>query len=129
MTKLNVQNRTLAITDNLKCLRALNNECIDLIAIDPPFATNETFVKTPKTPISEEELQEEVDLAQPTGYHITRGWGRQGSATCGIGMTMYTQPGKPASRTTTPRYSLSYRQWKPALQKKTQPTSASWQRG
>ena len=38
MSTLNVRNRTLAIMDNLTFLRSLNNECIDLIAIDPPFA-------------------------------------------------------------------------------------------
>ena len=43
MTELNMQNRTLAIMDNLPFLRSLNNECIDLIAIDPPFAAKATF--------------------------------------------------------------------------------------
>ena len=48
MTHLNMQNRTLGIMDNLPFLRSLNNECIDLIAIDPPFAANETFTAKPK---------------------------------------------------------------------------------
>ena len=52
MTGLNVANCTLAIMDNLRFLRALNNECIDLIAIDPPFAANETFTGRPKPAIS-----------------------------------------------------------------------------
>ena len=59
LTELNVGNRTLAIMDNLRFLRALNNECIDLIAIDPPFAANETFTGRPRPPISEEEYAEE----------------------------------------------------------------------
>ena len=48
MGNLNVANRTLAIMDNLTFLRRLNNECIDLIAIDPPFAANETFTGNPR---------------------------------------------------------------------------------
>ena len=50
MGELNVGNRTLAIMDNLPFLRSLNNECIDLIAIDPPFAANETFTGNPRPP-------------------------------------------------------------------------------
>ena len=64
MGTLNVSNRTLAIMDNYPFLRSLNNECIDLIAIDPPFAANETFTSKPKPPISEAEFEEEVALAQ-----------------------------------------------------------------
>ena len=60
----NVQNRTLAIMDNLPFLRSLNNECIDLIAIDPPFAANETFTQNPRPPITSKELEEEQLLAQ-----------------------------------------------------------------
>ena len=63
MSQLNVGNRTLAIIDNLPFLRSLNNECIDLIAIDPPFAANETFTNKPKPPISNAELAEEVALS------------------------------------------------------------------
>ena len=48
MSRLNFENRTLAIMDNLRFLRSLNNECIDLIAIDPPYAANETFTDKPK---------------------------------------------------------------------------------
>ena len=64
MTRLNVENRTLAIMDNLRFLRALNNECVDLIAIDPPFAANETFTNQPKPSISTAEFEEEETLAQ-----------------------------------------------------------------
>ena len=67
MTKLNVRNRTLAVMDNLPFLRALNNECIDLIAIDPPFAANETFTGSPRPPISDAELAEEKALAHEHG--------------------------------------------------------------
>ena len=36
-------NRHLFIADNLNLLRALDNESIDPICIDPPFAKNQTF--------------------------------------------------------------------------------------
>ena len=75
MSELNVANRTLAIMDNLPFLRALNNECIDLIAIDPPFAANETFTQTPKPPITEDELAEEKALAEKHGVSHNEGIG------------------------------------------------------
>ena len=67
MSRLNVKNRTLAIMDNLPFLRSLNNECIDLIAIDPPFAANETFTGKPKPPITDAEIDEEKNLASRHG--------------------------------------------------------------
>ena len=33
----NAVNRGVYIADNLSFLRALNDECIDLVCIDPPF--------------------------------------------------------------------------------------------
>ena len=75
MSELNVANRTLAIMDNLPFLRSLNNECIDLIAIDPPFAANETFTQTPKPPITRDELAEEKALAERHGVSHYEGIG------------------------------------------------------
>ena len=75
MSALNVPNRTLAVMDNLPFLRSLNNECIDLIAIDPPFAANETFTSKPKPPISEAEFAEEVALAKRHGVQHSEGIG------------------------------------------------------
>ena len=75
MGDLNVKNRTLAVMDNLPFLRSLNNECIDLIAIDPPFAANETFTQTPKPPITEAELAEEKALAASHGVEHNEGIG------------------------------------------------------
>ena len=72
---LNVPNRTLAIMDNLRFLRSLNNECIDLIAIDPPFAANETFTGKPRPPISDAEYAEEIALAQSHGTPHNEGIG------------------------------------------------------
>lgn len=40
MPTLNVPNRTFYNGDNLDFLRALNNECVNLIATDPPFNKN-----------------------------------------------------------------------------------------
>ena len=76
MSELNVANRTLAIMDNLPFLRSLNNECIDLIAIDPPFAANETFTTKPKPPISRDEFDEEVALAKAHGVLHNEGIGQ-----------------------------------------------------
>ena len=75
VSRLNVANRTLAITDNLPFLRSLNNECIDLIAIDPPFAANETFKGVPKPAISKDEYAEEVALAKKHGVTHNEGIG------------------------------------------------------
>ena len=41
----NAVNRGVYIADNLPFLRSLNNESVDLVCIDPPFAKNETFGK------------------------------------------------------------------------------------
>ena len=41
----NAVNRGVYIADNLKFLRKLNSESIDLVCIDPPFAKNDTFNK------------------------------------------------------------------------------------
>ena len=75
MGTLNVPNRTLAIMDNLPFLRSINNECIDLIAIDPPFAANETFTQNPRPPITEAELAEERALAAAHGAAHNEGIG------------------------------------------------------
>ncbi len=75
MSDLNLANRTLAIMDNLTFLRRLNNECIDLIAIDPPFAANETFTGRPRPPISDPEYAEEIALAQAHGVEHNEGRG------------------------------------------------------
>ncbi len=75
MGTLNLANRTLAVMDNYPFLRSLNNECIDLIAIDPPFAANETFTSRPKPPISQAEFDEEVALAKVHGAAHNEGIG------------------------------------------------------
>lgn len=37
MPEANFENRTLAVMDNLRFLLSLDDACIDLIAMDPPF--------------------------------------------------------------------------------------------
>ena len=75
MGNLNVANRTLAVMDNYAFLRSLNNECVDLIAIDPPFAANETFTSNPRPAISQAEFDEEVALAGAHGAAHNEGIG------------------------------------------------------
>ena len=53
-------NRTLFIADNLALLESLDNESIDLICIDPPFAKNQTFVGALRPPLSKEEREQEL---------------------------------------------------------------------
>ena len=61
--------------DNYPFLRSLNNECIDLTAIDPPFAANETFTSRPRPPITQAEFDEEVALAGAHGAAHNEGIG------------------------------------------------------
>ena len=63
----NFPNRTLAIMDNLEFLRALDNDSIDLITIDPPFATNGTLTGAPKPPLTDDERALERALATRHG--------------------------------------------------------------
>ena len=49
MGEPNFQNRTLYHGDNLKFLRGLNSESIDLIATDPPFKKGRDFHATPNS--------------------------------------------------------------------------------
>ena len=70
----NAVNRGVYISDNLPFLQGLNDECIDLVCIDPPFAKNETFgrknSKAPdplNPPLSDEEKATEVALLQRWG--------------------------------------------------------------
>ena len=52
-------NRNLFIADNLSLLRRLDNESIDLVCIDPPFAKNETWKGALKPPLTRAELDNE----------------------------------------------------------------------
>ena len=61
--------------DNLRFLESLNNECVGLIAIDPPFAKNDTFRSSPRLPISDAEFEEELALAARHGVPHSEGIG------------------------------------------------------
>ena len=71
---LNAVNRGVYISDNLPFLQSLNDGCIDLVCIDPPFAKNETFgrkdYKSPdplKPPLTGDERDTERALLQRWG--------------------------------------------------------------
>ena len=61
-------NRNLFIADNLGLLRRLDNESIDLICIDPPFAKNQTFIGRIRPPLTAEERA--LELADLAGWGI-----------------------------------------------------------
>ena len=65
-------NRNLFIADNLNLLRALDNESIDLICIDPPFSKNQTFTGSLKPPLSADERQQELETLAGWGIHSQR---------------------------------------------------------
>ena len=71
---LNAVNRGVYISDNLPFLQSLNDGCVDLVCIDPPFAKNETFgrknakAKDPmKPPLSKAERATELALLKRWG--------------------------------------------------------------
>ena len=68
MTEPNFQNRTPFHGDNLKFLRAMNSECVDLIASDPPFKKGRDFHATPDSLASGAKFQDrwswETDVHQ-----------------------------------------------------------------
>ena len=64
----NAVNRGVYIADNLDFLHSLNDACIDLVCIDPPFDKNETFVADKlKPPLTEAERQNELRLLAQWG--------------------------------------------------------------
>lgn len=76
MTGFNAVNRGVYISDNLAFLQSLNDDCIDLVNIDPPFAKNDTFgkkndnAKDPlKPPLSAQERDDELRLLRRWGIN------------------------------------------------------------
>ena len=47
MPELNIKPRTIFCRDNLEVLRGINDKCVDLIYIDPPFNKKKLFGATP----------------------------------------------------------------------------------
>ena len=71
---LNAVNRGVYISDNLPFLKSLNDGCVDLVCIDPPFAKNETFGRKNKRdpdplkpPLTEAERETELALLRRWG--------------------------------------------------------------
>ena len=60
-------NRNLFIADNLSLLRRLDNNSIDLICIDPPFAKNQTFIGNLRPPLSADEQAGEQAMLSAWG--------------------------------------------------------------
>ena len=54
---LNAVNRGFYIADNLDFLRALNEESVDLISVDPPFGTNRSFYNKRQAHYGEQEME------------------------------------------------------------------------
>ena len=79
----NAINRGVYIADNLPFLRSLNNECIDLVNIDPPFAKNDTFTKDDdklRPPLSDDEKETERRLLAHWGINDVRSADAKGIA-------------------------------------------------
>ena len=66
-------NRTVVIADNLEMLKALDNETVDLIVTDPPFAKNYAFTGNLKPPLSPEELSLEKQTLDDWGINSRAG--------------------------------------------------------
>lgn len=65
-------NRNLFIADNLSLLRRLDNDSIDLICIDPPFAKNQTFIGNLRPPLSAAEQAGEQTMLSAWGINSER---------------------------------------------------------
>ena len=60
-------NRNLFIADNLSLLRRLDNQTIDLVCIDPPFAKNQTFIGSLRPPLTDDERRRELETLAAWG--------------------------------------------------------------
>ena len=82
----NVPSRTIFIGDNLDILRGINNDCVDLIYLDPPFNSDQTYA----APLNSEargaefddvwtlsdmkqEWIDEIEYRRPALYHLING--------------------------------------------------------
>ena len=70
MADFNAVNRGVYVADNLEFLRRLNDECIDLACIDPPFSKGDTFEGDQLKPdLSDHEREVELRLLRGWGIH------------------------------------------------------------
>lgn len=59
----NAVNRGVYVADNLDFLRTLNDECVDLVCVDPPFDKNDTFpADRLRPPLTDAEQDNELRL-------------------------------------------------------------------
>ena len=82
----NVPRRTVFIHDNLDILRGMNSECVDLIYLDPPFNSDQTYA----SPLDSEargaefddvwtlddmkqEWIDEIEIRRPALFHLING--------------------------------------------------------
>lgn len=66
---LNAVNRGVYISDNLPFLQSLNDGCVDLVCIDPPFGKKQTFEGKLKPPLSVDERRIERELMESWGVY------------------------------------------------------------
>ena len=64
VTNVDALDGTMFISDNLPFLRSLDDECIDLVCVDPPFGKKQTFVGNLEPPLTEEERRIERELME-----------------------------------------------------------------
>ena len=86
MAACNVPSRTIFTGDNLDILRGINSECVDLIYLDPPFNSNQSYA----APLDSEargaefddvwtlddmkqEWVDEIEIRRPALYHLING--------------------------------------------------------
>ena len=79
MPAFNAINRGVYIADNIYFLQSLNDECIDLVCIDPPFAKNETFGR--KNERDRDPLKPPLtDAERANEFRLLANWGIQNKA-------------------------------------------------
>ena len=79
MPDFNATNRGVYIADNIHFLKSLNDECIDLVCIDPPFAKNETFGR--KNQRDKDPLKPPLtDAERANEFRLLAHWGIQNKA-------------------------------------------------
>ena len=82
----NVPNRTIFTGDNLDILRGINSECVDLIYLDPPFNSNQSYASPLDSEARgaefddvwrlsdlKEDWIEEIEIRRPSLFHIING--------------------------------------------------------
>ncbi len=82
----NVPSRTIFTGDNLDILRGINSECIDLIYLDPPFKSDQTYAAPLDSEAKgaefkdvwtlsdmKEEWLDEIEVRRPALFHLING--------------------------------------------------------